>query len=146
MAFKNDGLNVQEYVYDFAVDGGAVTGHILSNKAGYDPIPTGAIVKAGTEKVVTTVTCSTGGTIEWGNGDNADGYSGSAAQASGFTAGNLYTGWDNGSELLWDDTNDHPIPLYIDDATTGQFKMTVGTATLTAGKIVFLVEYLLPSV
>lgn len=144
MAFKNDGVQVQEYVYDFAVDGGAVSTITLSNKDGVDPLPTGAIVKAVTLRVLTAFTSGGSATLAWGNGDDPDGYSGAGIAVASLVAGFLANGWDNASALLWDDTNDHQIPLLIDDATTGAVVVQIGTAAMTAGKAVIMVEYLLP--
>lgn len=138
--------NVQEFVWDFAVDGGAVSTITLSGKNGKLPIPVGAIVKAVTARVVTACTSAGAATLSWGNGDDADGYSGTAIALGSLTENALFNGWDNGAALLWDDTNDHQIPLYIDDTTTGAFTATIGTAAMTAGKVVFVVEYLEPAV
>lgn len=81
-AFKNSGIQVQEYVYDFAVDGGGTGEKFLSSKTGYDPLPVGAIVLGVVAHVVTAVVGSSS-TLAWGNDDNAAGYSGTAiAEAS----------------------------------------------------------------
>lgn len=138
--------NVQEYLYDFSVDGGGQTAITLSNKNGKSPLPVGAIIKAVTAQVLTACTSGGSATVEWGNGDDADGFSGTAIAVASLTANALFNGWDNGAALLWDDTNDHQIPVYVDDATTGAFKIKINVADLTAGKIVFLVEYLQPAV
>lgn len=146
MNFKNAGLHVQEYVYDFDVDGGANgSAIVLSDKVGKVPVPVGAIIKAVTALVLTAVTSAGAATCEWGNGDDADGYSGSAIGKASLTANTVVNGWDNGAALLWDDTNDHPIPVYVADADDGAFEFLINTADLTAGKIVFLVEYLFPA-
>ena len=79
MPFKNDGVQVQEYVYDFADDGGVIGEIVLSDKAGLDPLPVGAIVKSVTAKVLTALTSGGSAVLSWGNGDDADGYSGAAA-------------------------------------------------------------------
>ena len=145
MSFKNDGVQVQEYVYDFAEDGGAQGEIVLSDKASKDPIPTGAIIKAVHAKVLTALTSGGAATLAWGNGDDADGYSGAAQAVAGFTANALFNGVDNAAALLWDDTNDHPIPVNVADAADGKFGFTIGAADLTAGKMIFLVEYYMPS-
>lgn len=144
MSIKNR-AHVAEYIWDFAVDGGAagaINLHAKDNKA---VLPVGAIVKAVTAKVVTACTSGGSATLAWGNGDDADGYSGSAIAVASLTDNALFNGWDNASALLWDDTNDHPIPVNVADAADGQFIATIGTAAMTAGKVVFIVEYLMPT-
>lgn len=138
-------VHLQEYVYDFAKDGGAqgaINLHAKDNKA---VLPVGAIIKAVTAKVVDAVTSGGSATVAWGNGNDADGYSGAAIAVASLTDNALFNGWDNAAALLWDDTNDHPIPVYVDAAAAGQFIVTIGTANLTAGKMVFLVEYIMPT-
>lgn len=139
---------VQEYVYDFAVDGGAQGTLVLSNKNGKNPLPVGAIVKEVTAQVVTACTSGGSATVAWGNGDDTDGYTthGSPVAVASLTLNAVFNAASLDSALLWDGTNDHYIPLYIDDATTGNFSMVIGGADLTAGKIVFIVEYLYPAI
>lgn len=142
---KNAGVQVQEYVYDFAVDGGGTGEKFLSSKAGYKPIPNGAVVKGVTARVVTAVVGSSS-TLAWGNDDAATGYSGTAIAEASLTANAVFNGWDNGASLLWDDTNDHAIYNPIINTDDGEFSVTIGTANLTAGKVVFMVEYYCPSI
>lgn len=142
--YKNGGVNVQEYVYDFAEDGGAVGEIFLSSKAGVDPIPTGAIIKRVTAKVLTAVTSAGAATLAWGNDDDPDGYSGTAIAKASLTANAVFNGYDNGAALLWDDTNDHPIDVAVINEDDGEVSVTIGTAALTAGKVVILVEYYYP--
>jgi hypothetical protein len=137
-------LHVQEYVYDFAVDGGAAGEIVLSDNANKAAIPIGAIIKGVYARVLTAVTSDGSATVSWGNGDDADGYSGSAIAKASLTQNAIFNGWDNGAALLWDDSNDHPIYQYVADADDGKFSITVGTAALTAGKIAFYVEYMMP--
>jgi hypothetical protein len=148
MPHKNDNMLVQEYVYDFDVDGGVKDAAIvLSDKERAEPLPVGAIVKAVTCKVLTQLLSDGSATIVWGNGDDQDGYSGpnTGTAVAGFTANALFNGYDNAAALLWDDTNDHPIPLNVADADDGEVSMLIETADLTAGKMVIAVEYLLPA-
>lgn len=145
MAFRNDGLQVQEYVYDFDVDAGAQGEIFLSSKAGYAPIPNGAIIKAVTAKVVTAFTSGGSATLSWGNDDDPDGYSGAAIAVASLTDNAVFNGWDNGAALLWDDTNDHQIPVPVINEDDGEVSVTIGTADMTAGKMLILVEYLMPS-
>ena len=144
-SFKNAGVHVQEYVYDFDVDGGATGEIVLSDNDNKGAIPVGAVIKRVTALVKTAV-AGTSSTLAWGNGDDADGYSGTAIAEASLTANAVFNGYDNGAALLWDDTNDHPIDVYVADANDGKFSVTVGTADLTAGKVVFMVEYYFPGV
>lgn len=141
---RNYGVQVAEFLYDFAVDGGATGEIFLSSKAGYAPIPIGAIVTGCTYKVLTAVT-GTSSTLAFGNDDDPDGYSGSAIAEATLVANYVGNGWDNGAALIWDDTNDHPIHFPVLNADDGEFSVTIGTANLTAGKVIFLVSYLMPS-
>ena len=143
--FKNDGVQVQEYVYDFAVDGGVKDVAIdLSAKDGVSGIPIGAIIKGVSSIVETAVTSAGSATVAWGNGDDADGYSGTTIAKATLIANFVVNGWDLAAALLWDDTNDHPIYFPVVDANDGSFKLLISTADLTAGKIVFMVEYYFP--
>ncbi len=142
--FLNDGKQVQEYVYDFAVDGGLVSEIFLSAKAGKQPIPVGSIITAVTAKVLTAIV-GTSSTLAWGNDDDPDGYSGTAIAEATLVDNFLVNGWDLGAALLWDDTNDHQLYVTVLNADDGDFSVTIGTAALTAGKVIFLVEYLAPS-
>ena len=144
-ALRNVGLQVQEYVYDFAVDGGAISTIVLSDKAGKAGIPVGAIIKAVTMKVLTQFTSGGSATLSWGNGDSNTGYSGAAIAVASLVDNFVANGWDNASSLLWDDTNDHSIAINVADANDGKFAIGIATATMTAGKAVFLVEYLMPT-
>lgn len=143
--FENAGLMVQEYVYDFAVDGGATGAINLHAKANKAVVPVGAIIIGVRAKVVTACTSGGSATVAWGNGDDADGYSGTAIAVASLTDNALFNGYDNGAALLWDDTNDHVIDVNVSTAADGQFIVTIGTADLTAGKIVFMVQYLFPT-
>jgi len=142
---SNKGVMVQEYLYDFSVDGGVTGEIVLSDNNNKAAIPVGAIIKGVTAQVITAVTSAGSATLAWGNGDDADGYSGTAIAKASLTQNAVFNGWDNGAALLWDDTNDHPIYQYVADADDGKFSVTVGTADLTAGKVVFLVEYYFPA-
>jgi len=142
--FLNDGKKVQEYIYDFAVDGGAVSEIFLSAKAGKKPIPIGSIITAVTAKVITAVVGTTS-TLAWGNDDDPDGYSGTAIAEATLVADFVVNGWDLGAALLWDDINDHQLYVTVLNADDGDFSVTIGTNALTAGKVIFMVEYLAPS-
>ena len=144
MAFKNE-LSVQEYVYDFSVDGGSTAAAIvLSSKANKSVLPSGAVVKSVYMKVLTTFTSGGSATLAWGNTSDPDGYSGAALAVASLTAGSVFNGYDNAAALLWDDTNDHPIYFSAESAGLQDVSVTIGTADMTAGKCVVVVEYCLP--
>lgn len=143
MGFRNAGVQVQEYLYDFAEDGGATGAIALSSKAGYNPLPQGAIVLNVHLKVITAVT-GTSSTVAVGNTTDADGYMEAIAEATLVDEFVSSAGVQPGA-LLWDDTNDHLIPFLVNSANDAVFSITVGTANLTAGKLLFMVEYLMPS-
>lgn len=142
MPFKNDGLHVQEYVYDFDVDGGSTGAIDLSAKDGVDPLPDNAIVSEVVAQVETAVV-GTSSTLAWGNTTDPDGYSGTAIAEASLTADVVRNGFDNAAALLWDDTNDHKIHFIANSADDRDFSVTIGTADLTAGKVRFYVAYYL---
>ena len=137
-------LHTQEYLYDFSKDGGAVGAIELSAKAGMKDVPVGAVIKRVSMRVLEAFTSGGSATLVWGNGDDADGYSGSAVAVASLTAGAVFNGYDNGAALIWDDTNDHPIDVNVADADDGSLSVTIGTAAMTAGKAAFMVEYYMP--
>ena len=143
--FKNDGVNIAEYVYDFYVDGGAQGAISLHAKDGKTVIPVGAIIKGVTAKVLTSVTSAGAATCIWGNGDDADGYSGATVGKATLVANYVANGGENDAALLYDTTDYYPKYVNVSTAEDGQFIFTIATADLTAGKIVFFVEYLLPA-
>ena len=146
--FSNDGVKVQEYVYEVAVDGGGTGAKDLSAKANKAKLPVGAIVKAVHMKVVEQFTSGGSATLAWGNSADADGYSGVAKAVAALTDNAVFNGLEdatNPAALLWHNTDDHPVPYAVVAANTQDFKVDVGTAAMTAGKAVFLVEYYLPS-
>lgn len=145
MPFSNDGLQVAEYLYDFAVDGGTDdTAIVLSDKDGKDPIPLNAIIKSVSLRVITAVV-GTSSTIIVGNTTDPNGYMEAIAEATLVADYVTAEGVQNGV-LLWDDTNDHRIPFLVNSANDAKFEMLIGTADLTAGKIAFYVEYYLGSI
>ncbi len=138
--------HIAEYVYDFSVDGGTKDSAIsLHSKDGKAVIPVGAIITGVTAKVVDACTSGGSATVEWGSGDDSDGYSGTAIAVGSLTDNAVFNGWDNAAALLWDDTNKHIIYQNVSTAADGQFKILINVADLTAGKIVFVVDYILPT-
>ena len=140
-------LHTQEYLYDFSVSGGAssTTGIELSAISGKEDLPLGAIVVDVHYKVLTALTSS--GNASWtagfvGDSDayiddqnkdvhGVDNYVGSCATALG--------------AACWDDTNDNNIPLLADSADETGFVVAFTTHPLTAGKILFWVDYYMPT-
>lgn len=141
---KNVGVKVQEYLYDFAVDGGATGAISLSSKNGYHVLPQGAFVKNVYLRVITAVVGSSS-TVAVGNTTDPDGYLAATAEAT-LVADYISLGGTATSVLLWDDTDDHLTGFLVNSANDADFSITIGTADLTAGKIAFYVEYLLHSV
>ncbi len=142
--FRN--LNhTQEYIYDFAEDGGVVGVIALSAKANHNPLPAGAIVTKVGLKVLDAVVGSSS-TVAVGNTTDPDGFMEAIAEATLVADYVTATGVQAGV-LLWDDTNDHDIPFLVSigDADDADFQITIGTNALTAGKILFWVEYYMPS-
>ena len=135
--------HVQEYVYDFAVDGGTDDTFIdLSAKAGAAVLPQGAIVENVTLRVLTAVEGSSS-TMIVGNTTDPNGYMEAIAEAS-LVAGAVIRVGEQAGALMWDDTNDHAISFLVDSANDADFGVTIGTADLTVGKVVFMVEYYAP--
>lgn len=138
-------VHLQEYVYDFAVDGGTKDANIvLSAKDNASAIPVGAII-TGVKAVVLTSVVGTSSTVSWGSVTDADGYSGTTIAEATLVDGFTVNGWDLDAALLWDTTNDHCITPVVADANAGAFVVLISTADLTAGKIWFGVEYIMPS-
>jgi hypothetical protein len=142
-AFKNDGVQVAEYMYDFSVDGGAQGSIILSDKAGKANLPVGAMVLGCHARVLTAVTSGGSATCEWGTSGDTDGYSGTAVAKATLAADYGHNAEIGAGALLWDDTNDASKAYVVTNAATGTFYFKINTADLTAGKIVFMVPYLL---
>lgn len=143
MSHIGNKLHMQKYVYDFAVDGGAVAAIDLSAKANAAPLPDNAIVEEVTFWVETAIV-GTSSTLAWGNTTAATGYSGTAIAEATLVADYVNNAASNAASLLWDDTNDHSIPFLCNSANDRDFTVTIGTAVLTAGKVHFFVKYLLP--
>jgi len=135
LAFKNDALIVQEYVYDFSVDGGTASTITLSSKDNKDVLPVGAIVTNATVWVQTAATSGGSATVSFGLGADADGLLSATAVAS----------LTENAVIVGDST---VIPgsaaVRVANAAGGAVTATIATAALTAGKISVLVEYLYP--
>lgn len=143
-AFANE-LHFQEYLYDFAVDGGAMGAKILSSKAGKASLPLGAIVLSVWSKVVTAFTSGGAATVEWGNSTDPDGYSGAAIAVASLVDNGVRNGQENDSALLFDTTGDFDKYYGVLVANDANMSLTVNTAALTAGKLVLGVMYHMPT-
>jgi len=132
--FKNDGMLVQEYEYDFAVDGGAQGTIDLSAKANKDPLPAGAIPVECYAEVVTAVTSAGALTLSWGNGsaNDVDGYSGVAKAVGALLLDTVFDGKADSGALLG---------VTKLAAGEGPVSVTIGAADATAGKVKFRVVY-----
>lgn len=141
---RNVGRQVREYIYDFDVDGGTDDTKIdLSAKEGYSPIPQGSIVLNVHAKVITAVV-GTSSTLIVGNTTDPNGFYEAIGEATLVDEFVTSAGVQAGV-LLWDDTNDHLLPFLVNSADDADFQVLIGTADLTAGKVLFMVEYLGPS-
>lgn len=134
---------IQQYEYDYSVDGGAAGTFELSAKKGKMPIPVGAIVTQVYAKVVSAVTADGSAVLEWGAFDT-DGYSGTAIAVASFTDNVVFFPLKTAA-LLRDDTNKVDIGYAVTSAATGAFNFKVTSANLTAGKILFFVEFIHPT-
>jgi len=140
MSFKNDSKQCAEFVYNFALDGGAVSTIVLSGKAGQAALPDGAIVTDVYMKVLTTCTSGGAATVAIGNSSDVDGYI-EAQAVAGLTAGAMFSSQVNGGALLWDDTEDAGIAYLADSANERAVVISIAAAALTAGKLGVVVEY-----
>lgn len=123
LGFQNAGVLTAYYSYDFASQGGA-TGAIAMEGAA---LPEGAVPVRGFLKVVEEFTSGGAATVVVGDSGDADGYLESVGVAS--------LGADEVLALDGD-----LIPSSVGSAGSAPL-LTVGTAALTAGKAVLVVEY-----
>jgi hypothetical protein len=123
--------NIAEFLYDFSVDGGALSTIVLSNKNGRNPIPVGAIIKDVTAHVVAACTTGAGGTLSWGYTGGVTAYK-TATACGSLTLNAVFQGITS--------------PIYVSDASTGAFVVDIATGALTAGKVVFVVHYDQPAI
>lgn len=122
--------NVVKAVYDFSVDGGAVSSINLKDEFGNLIIfPIGAIITNVTLDVITPCTTSASGTLaidSQGAGDLL------AATAAASVTGKL-AGVPVGTAATW-------VKI---SSSAKQLKATIATGALTAGKAYIFIEYLL---
>jgi hypothetical protein len=134
--FSNE-EHLQEYVYDFAVSGGAVGAISLSALAGKS-IPAGALVTAVYAKVVTAFTSGGAATVSWGPTADPDGYSGAAKAMAAMVDDAAFSGQEDSGALL-----DGVYPVVA--ANSQDMLLTIAVAALTAGKMAIVVKYLKPT-
>lgn len=134
---ENDNVLVQEYIYDFAVSGGA-QGALDLNLG--NRLPAGALVKNVYAKVLTAFTSGGAATVAWGDGTDPDGYSGAAKAMAAMTAADAHDGKADSGALV------AGLHRVVTEATDGKVELTIAVADLTAGKLQLLVELMLPSV
>ncbi len=146
MSVVSNKKHVAEFLYDFAVDGGATGAINLHEKAGKSVLPVGAVITGVMAKVVTACTSGGAATVTWGNGDDADGYSGATVGVATLVDNYVANGGENDAALLFDTTDYFPKYVNVSTEADGQFILTIATAALTAGKIVFMVSYDMPTV
>jgi hypothetical protein len=142
-AFKNE-MHTEEYLYDFTVSGGSSASAIdLSAVSGYSPLPDGAIVTGVTMKVLTALTASANTSVSVGNSASASGYI-PAVLYSNIGSSAVSNAYMQAGSLVWDDSNDCPKPYVANASNKRDFKITFNN-DVTAGKILFWVQYYMPS-
>lgn len=124
---KNDNIQVAEYEYDFAVDGGATGVYTLSAKANKAPLPVGAI-KVGHQVLVNTPFVGSGASAIIGVSADTDRYMAISAAAG-------VTGFKTSSTSA----------VYLSAANLADVLLTVTGAALTAGKLKVLVSFVNPN-
>ncbi len=125
MGFKNDSIQVQEYTYDFAVDGGATGVYTLSSKANVAALPEDAIITKVVTRVVTAFA-----------GSGASAIIGNTASSNAFMA--IQAVASLSEDAVFSDTD----VVVANAADKQDVIMTVSGGALTAGKLKVLVEYM----
>lgn len=126
--FGNDGVQVTEFIYDFSVDGGAVSFINLSTKLN-NALPSGASILRITYYVETAMTSAGSATVAIGDAGSGARYLAATAFDDAVFADEYIAVIASG------------IPHQVASANAGKFGVTVATAALTAGKIHFFVEF-----
>lgn len=127
MALIKGVLEVQEYEYDFSVDGGATGVIDLSAKANKSVIPAGAL-KLSAHVLVQTALVGSGASAKFGTTASDADFAANAAVAS-YSANALFS---------------DATAAYV-SATGGDCLMTIAGAALTAGKVKVYVSYIVPT-
>lgn len=127
MAHIKNQLVVQEYEYDFAVDGGATGVKTLSSKANKTTLPEGAVRVQSHVLVQTALEGSSASAKVGTTASDAD-YAANAAVSS-------YT-----TNAIFNDATSVVV-----GSTSKNVILTISGAPLTAGKLKVLVSYILPN-
>ncbi len=126
--------HVLKYTYDFSRDGGATSDIDLTADGG-GSLDAGMVVRGISVVADTTLTSGGSPTLTFGNEDDRDGYL-IDVFSEVTTAGDTVREGEVAGALLWDDTNDHAIEYTVPDTGAAVPSLTIGTAALTAGKLV----------
>jgi len=127
MAHEKNLVLVQEYEYDFDVDGGATGVINLSAKANKAVLPTGA-VRISSHVIVQTPFVGSGASAKFGTTTSDADYAAYAAVAS-------YS-----QDAIFNDAT-----AIVVGATSDDCLLTIGGAALTAGKAKVLVTFVVPN-
>jgi len=127
MSMISNQILVQEYEYDFAVDGGATGVITLSAKDNKSVMPTGAVRKA-THVLVQTALV----------GASASAKVGTTASDADFAADAGVATYS--LNAIFNDTT----PVVV-SATSDDCLLTISGGALTAGKLKIFVEYIVPT-
>lgn len=128
MAFPKNQFLVQEYEYDYSVDGGATGVIDLSAKANKEELPTGAVRVSSHVIVQSALLGGAGASAKVGTTANDADYAANAAIAS-YSANALF--------------ND--ATAVVVGATSDDCLLTISGAALTAGKLKVLVNFIVPN-
>jgi len=133
------------YSYDFTRDGGAISEIALTKEGSGSGLQEGFVITDMTVYMETELTSAGTPTLTLGNSTDPDGYFADFFGAVGDDV--ILNRGDRAGALIWDDTNDHPIHYRIDGTAANQdLVMDVGTAAVTAGKLlVTITGYVPPS-
>lgn len=124
---KNKDVQVQEYEWDFAAQGGATGSYDLTSRPNKEPLELGTIIKAVNIKVMTAA--SGAGSAAFGSGAASATYK-TAAASGGYAADGLTV---------------YSTPFVVTSENLGKVVMAIAGAPLTGGKIKVLVEFLAPA-
>jgi hypothetical protein len=140
--WKNNGIVVQEYLYDFSVHGGTLNTDIEISNAS-NRLPVGAILIDAHFDFEAAIVGSSS-TFAVGNATTNVGYLPATAEAT-LVLDYIGSAAKNASTLLWDNSGDALIPYRIADADKSKVIVRIGTASLTAGKCRVFLWFLNPS-
>lgn len=122
--FKNNGVGVQEYEYDFAVDGGATGVIDLSAKANKAGLPSECVVVNVVTRVITAL-AGASASAKFGHGGSDALYAANAAVAT----------------YSEDAIFEYATNFVADTANECKAIMTISGAPLTAGKVKLFIQY-----